>query len=205
MQDKPNRDIEFLYEIGTMKNVERGWRQHLAMECANNLEHSFRVAFLALILARRETAAGRASDLSEEKILKMALVHDLAETRTSDLSYVQKVYVTADEHSSARDLFDGTILTDLNAEVLHEYEERQSPESRIVKDADNLDIDIELKELEERGSTLPKKWAEQRRMIRDKKLYTETAKEFWDDIQVSDVSSWHMLSNKWYRIPSAGK
>jgi putative hydrolases of HD superfamily len=205
MNKKPNRDIEFLYEIGSMKNMGRGWRQHLAMECANNLEHSFRVAFLALLIARREVAAGRAQSLSEEKILKMALVHDLAETRTSDLSYVQKVYVKSDEHSAANDLFEGTALTDLNTEVLHEYEERRSLESKFVKDADNLDIDVELRELEERGSQLPQKWATQRRMIRDQKLYTESARQIWDEIQATDPASWHMLANKWYKIPDAGK
>lgn len=205
MQNKPNRDIEFLYEIGSMKNMDRGWRQHLAMECANNLEHSFRVAFLSLIIARQEVAAGRAQNLSEEKILKMALVHDLAETRTSDLSYVQKVYVTADEHSAARDLFEGTTLADLNTDILREYEERQSPESMIVKDADNLDIDIELKELEERGSQLSKKWEASRKLVRNEKLYTEAAKALWDEIQNSDPASWHILANKWYKLPNAGK
>jgi 5'-deoxynucleotidase YfbR-like HD superfamily hydrolase len=135
----------------------------------------------------------------------MALVHDLAETRTSDLSYVQKVYVKADEHASARDLFEGTMLKDLNAEVLHEYEGRQSLESRVVKDADNLDIDIELKELEERGSQLAKKWEATRKLVRDEKLYTQSAKELWDEIQESDPASWHLKSNKWYKIPRAGK
>ena len=62
-------------------------------------------------------------------------------------------------------------------------------EAKIVKDADNLEVDIELKELEERGSQLPKKWQAVRRMVRDEKLYTQSAKELWDEIQKADVSS----------------
>jgi putative hydrolases of HD superfamily len=194
-----DRDVEFLFEIGTLKNVDRGWRQHLAMDCANDLEHSFRVAFLALLIGKAE------GGVSEEKLIKMALVHDLAETRTSDLSYVQKVYTKADEERAAKDLFEGTSLGHLHDDTLAEYEERQSLEAKIVKDADNLDVDLELKELAERGSQLPAKWQEQRKWIRDTKLYTESAKKLWDKIQKTDVSSWHMQSNKWKKMPEAGR
>ncbi len=193
-----SRDIDFLYEIGTMRNFDRQWVQHFGMKCATNLEHSFRVAFIALILARKEGVK------DEEKILKMALVHDIAETRTGDLGYIQKVYATANEEQAATDLFANTILGDLHTTTLHEYEARTSIEAKIVKDADNLDIDIELKELEERGSLLPKKLKMNRKLVRDKKLYTKSAKAMWDAIQKSNVSNWHLYSNKWHKIPTAG-
>ncbi|HUC01653.1 MAG TPA: HD domain-containing protein [Candidatus Paceibacterota bacterium] len=195
----PNRDLEFLFEIGTLRNVERGWKQHLAVKCATDPEHSFRVAFIALLLARKEGVK------NEEKIIKMALVHDLAETRVSDHSYMQKVYVTSDEERAAQDLFAGTALDDLRSEILNEYEARQTIESKIVKDADNLDVDLELKELEEHGSQLPRKWAATRRIVRDEKLYTQAAKDLWDELQAADPSSWHLTSNKWFKIPGAGK
>ncbi len=193
------RDIEFLFEIGTLRNMERGWKQHLAMECASDPEHSFRVAFLALVLARKESVT------NEEKIIKMALVHDLAETRVSDHSYMQKVYVTSDEARAAKDLFAGTILDDLRSEILQEFEDRKTIEAKIVKDADNLDVDLELKELAERGSGLPAKWVGTRRKVRDEKLYTESAKKFWDELQSADPSSWHLTANKWFKVPNAGK
>ena len=193
------KDLELLYEIGTLKNVQRGWRQHLGMDVANILEHSFRVMYLALILARMEKVK------NEEKIMKMVLVHDIAETRVSDLSYVQKSYVTADEERAAKEIFEGTILQNLEQEVLKEYEERKSIEAKIVKDADNLDIDIELKELEWRGAVLSKKWPGFRKMVRDEKLYTKSAKKLWDAIQKSDPHDWHENINKWVRIPGAGK
>lgn len=193
------KDIDFLYEIGSLRNVQRGWRQHLGVDVANVLEHSFRVMMIALILARNEKVK------DEEKIMKMVLIHDMAETRTSDLSYVQKVYVKADEEKSAKELFENTALQSLEETVLKEYEERKSVESKIVKDADNLDVDIELKELETRGHTLPKKWKVMRKKVRDEKLYTKSAKKMWDLIQKSDSEDWHMVINKWVKIPSAGK
>lgn len=194
-----NENINFLYEIGSLKNVERGWRQHLAMEVATVPEHIYRVVWLALIIAR-----GEKRQIDENALIKMALVHDLPETRVSDLSYIQKVYVKADENKAANDLFAGTILNDYES-ILKEYEKRESFEAKIVKDADNIEVDLELKELEERGSKLPAKWAKFRRLIREQKLYTETAKKIWDEIQNSNPSEWHIKSNKWVRIPEAGK
>ena len=201
------RDIEFLFEIGSMANVPRGWRQHLAMDCMSNLEHSFRVALIALILARMEDLRGDEDGpaKNEEKILKMALFHDVSETRTSDLSYVQKVYVKPNEELAIFDIFAGTILTDMRTTIVKEYEERKTPEAQIVKDADNLDLDIELKELEERGSKLREKWAAIRRKVRDEKLYTQSARDLWDALQDADVSSWHLATNKLLKVPSAGK
>jgi len=46
-----SRDLELLFEIGSLRHICSGWRQHLATDCANDLEHTVRVAFLALALA----------------------------------------------------------------------------------------------------------------------------------------------------------
>ncbi len=196
--DLYKRDIEFLFEVGSLRNVPRGWRQHLGSDCSSVLEHTFRVVLIALVLARREGVK------DEGKLLKMALIHDLTETRTTDLSYVQKVYIKEDEEKAANDLFRETSLEYLNREVLKEYKGRESLEAKIVKDADNLDIDLELKELEEQGSKLPAKWADFRKKIRDEKLYTKSARQLWDELQKTDVSSWHLTANKWLKIPDAG-
>src|SRR3989304_268883 len=132
-----NRNLELLYEIGSLKNVPRGWRQYLAMDVASVLEHTFRATFLALIIARREGVK------TEEKILKMALVHDIFETRISEITYVPRVYVKPDTAKASKDMFFGTSLSDLE-ELIKEYEKCESIEAKIIKDADALDIDIEL-------------------------------------------------------------
>ena len=49
-----SRDLEFLYELGSLRNMQRGCRQHLGVDCANDLEHTMRVVFLALAIGRRE-------------------------------------------------------------------------------------------------------------------------------------------------------
>jgi len=192
------RDIELLYEVGTLRNLERSWRQMLGVSVANDLEHMARLSFLALILARAEGVK------DEEKILKMVMVHDLAETRTGDGNYTHKVYVKTDDARATHDILSGTMLSDL-LEIYEEYELRQSKEAQIVKDADNLDVDIELRELEERGSQLPKKWRKFRRFVRNKKLYTKSARKLWDLLQMSNPSSWHLAANKWLKVKNAGR
>jgi len=157
-----------------------------------------RVIFLALLIARKEGKG------DENTIIKMALAHDLPETRTADLAYVHKVYSQTDDMRAARDLFAGTSFRDF--ENIHSrYEKRDCVEAKIVKDADNLDIDLELKELEEQGHKLPAKWKAMRKFVRDKKLYTKTAKSLWDKLQKANVAQWHMEANKWKKIPSAGR
>ena len=47
--------------------------------------------------------------------MKMALFHDLPEARVSDLSYVQKVYASADEDRATTDMLAETSLEDFAA------------------------------------------------------------------------------------------
>ncbi|OGH87433.1 MAG: hypothetical protein A3J93_02780 [Candidatus Magasanikbacteria bacterium RIFOXYC2_FULL_42_28] len=183
------RDLDFLFEIASLRNVPRGWRQHLGMDCASVLEHIVRTAFLALIIARREGA-------DENKVMKMAMFHDLPEARVSDLSYVQKVYASADEERATADMLKDTSLEDFT-DLFAEEQARETLEAKIVKDADNLDIDLELRELASLGSPLPGKWKHIRTAVRNKKLFTKTARQIWDEIQKSDVHDWHLSMNKY--------
>ncbi len=194
-KNSTSRDLAFLFEIGTLRNVQRIWKQYIGLDVANVLEHTIRVIFLALLIARKEKVK------NEEKIIKMALIHDLAETRVSDHMYVHKMYVTADEERAAADLFKGTFFDDMRKDILHEYEARKTIESKIVKDADNLECDLEMKELEARGSAAPKKMALSRKIIRDGRLYTKSAKKIWDEIQKADVHSWHTSAEEWFKVP----
>src|SRR3989338_5210105 len=175
-----DRDLEFLYEVGSLRNIPRAWIQHLATECASTLEHTLRVVFLALLIARKEGVK------NEEKLIKMALIHDLAEARTADLAYVHKVYTKSDDARAARDQFAGTIFADLE-DMLKEYEKRDSKEAKVVKDADNLDIDLELRELMELGNEVAKKKQPLRKFVRDKKLNTKTAKNMGRDTDLESI------------------
>lgn len=111
------RDLELLFEIGSMRNTPRAWRQSVATDVATVPEHTLRVIWLALIIARHEGIG------SDEKIMKMALIHDVDECRTGDQGYVASVYVEARSKDAVHDTVANTSLEDLYSAIYTEYEQ----------------------------------------------------------------------------------
>src|SRR5689334_1939819 len=101
-----DRDIEFLYEIGSMRFIPRQWKRFLNSDFANLSEHHIRVIWLALIIAAGE----KVKDTG--KIVKMALVHDISESRTGDADYLARQYVQRDEELGTKDMLKNTSLED---------------------------------------------------------------------------------------------
>ncbi|KKQ83411.1 MAG: Metal dependent phosphohydrolase [Parcubacteria group bacterium GW2011_GWB1_38_8] len=194
------RDIDFLFEIGTLRNVPRAWQQILTGKVQNISEHIFRTTMIAWIIAVAEKA-----DVS--KVLKICLIHDIAESRASDIAFLHREYVTRYEKLADDHIFKDTELEKEVHSLLKEYAERKSLESKIVKDADNLDVDLELKELARIGDTSALSMQKDHRPhIRTKKLYTKTAKKMWDDIQKTNPNAWHqVLTGKWVRNDKGAK
>src|SRR3989344_2331992 len=185
------RDLELLYEIGCFRFLQRNWKQFLNADFQNNSEHTFRVIWLALLIAKQENRG------NHEKIIKMALVHDMAESRTGDLHYVSREYSSRDEVMGITDVLKNTSLeTDLS-ELWHEYETRKSIEAKIVKDADNLDVDLELQEQEVRGHRLKEFWKDMRQHVY-RHLYTGAAKKLFKEIQNSNPHDWHFHARNRY-------
>jgi putative hydrolase of HD superfamily len=182
---KLNRDLEFLYEIGCLRFLRRNWQRFLNPDFANLAEHPFRVAWLSLILAKMEGVK------NTDKILKMALVHDVGESRAGDVDYLQRQYVKRHEKMGIEDIFRQTSLEEELPVLWEECENPTSLEAKIVKDADNLDVDLELKEQEERGFSIRQKLQDIRRHVAKEKLYTQSAKILWEEIQESDPHDWH--------------
>jgi 5'-deoxynucleotidase YfbR-like HD superfamily hydrolase len=95
------------------------------------------------------------------------------------------------EELAARDMLDGTSLQQEFFALWEEYEARESIESKIVKDADNLDVDFELAEQATQGSTLKEVKRETRQFVSENKLYTKTAKAMFDQLQSANPHDWH--------------
>jgi 5'-deoxynucleotidase YfbR-like HD superfamily hydrolase len=64
-----NRDVDFLYELGALRLIDRQWRRFHSQNFANLADHHFRVAWIALVIAARE-----GGKIDTGKIVKMALV-----------------------------------------------------------------------------------------------------------------------------------
>ncbi len=182
-----SRDLEFLYEIGCLRRQQRSWSQFLYPDAASNTDHTFRVIWTALVLAKKEGVN------ATEKVIKMALVHDVPESRTGDTNYLSRQYVNENNEQAFTDVFGGTVLEAEFFEIWHEYEKRETKEAKIVKDADTLDIDLELAEAMAAGNPLGEIFKEHRELV-SKMLFTKSARELWDQIQKSDPHAWHLNS-----------
>lgn len=194
------RDIEFLFEIGSLRNVPRAWQQILSSRVQNISEHTFRVALIAWMIADVEGA-----DVS--KVLKTAIIHDVGESRTTDIAFMHRDYVTRKGELAEKHMFENTLLEKEAGALLKEYEERKTLEAKIVKDADNLDVDIELRELAKTGDSAALAMIKDHRpAIREYKLYTKTAKRMWDEIDKADPNSWQKsLTKKWVSNENGAK
>lgn len=181
-----SRDIEFIYEIGCMRHIQRAWKQFYGANFQNDTEHTFRVIWIALIIAQHEGVS------NTEKIVKMGLVHDLSESRTGDVHYVSREYTKRNEKQAVKDVFDNTSIQDEFISLWNEYHERKTIESKIVKDADNLDVDFEIREQNVQGHEFERVWKKKREQVMSEALYTKTAKNMWNEIYSSDPHSWHM-------------
>jgi putative hydrolase of HD superfamily len=177
-------DVNFLFEIGTLRHVPRTWNQFGGLPLANDAEHTFRVAMIAWLLAKHEGV-----DIGH--VAKMALIHDMAETRTGDVHYLSRLYVKRDEAGAILDQTEGISVQNEMRELLAEYEERTTPEAKVLKDADTLDIEIELMESIARGEFMGEIIHKKRAVLREK-LFTESARRFFDAIRVTNPHDWHV-------------
>lgn len=187
------RDIELLFEVGCMRYIGRFWKRFFNPDVTNNSEHTLRVIWIALLLAEYENA------VNKEKVIKIALVHDLAESRTGDVDYLSRQYVERKEIEAISDILKDTAFEKEFFELGKEYEKKETIEAKIVKDADNLDVELELAEQRFRGHCIGKIWEEQRQNFVYPKLFTNSAKKLWDEINQSEINDWHLNANNRFK------
>lgn len=143
---------DFIYEIGVLRRVKRSPVLNIFDQTDSVADHTFRTAHIALYLAKKET-------LNIEKVLLYALTHDITEVRCGDSYNIQKKYINRDEKSATEDLSEGLgEFGELIKETLEEYEKRESPESKLVKDADILELEATLLEHAHNGSKYSQKY-----------------------------------------------
>jgi len=118
--------------------------------------HSFGVAFIAMMLADRAEARGL--QVNVERVLRMALLHDVPEVRTGDLPNTIKKYFESSTLRIADEQIAADLLTKVGVpgkrylELWREYEDRTSLEARLVKAADKLDLLLQAFEYEKGGA-----------------------------------------------------
>lgn len=172
--------INFLFEVGMLKKTPRTGYQFLGSGRESVAEHSFRTTIIGYILSLRESGA------DSMKTTLMCLFHDLHEARTGDHNYVNKRYVSIDEERAVRDLAGRLPFGDTIVSLTEEFNECRSLEARIARDADQIDLILELKGQLDLGN----KYAEEWLSYAVKRLITDAAKEMAHNILATDSTEW---------------
>jgi putative hydrolase of HD superfamily len=153
--------VKFLREVNRLKEIERtGWIRDGVKAPESVSDHCFMTALMTLVIGK-----GR-EDIDLSKTIKMALVHDIAESRTGDLvlqhskyridnfkDYVSLKEKREKEEKALRELTsmlgkDGREYYDLWNEMM----EQKSPESKFVRQIDMLENAVQALIYENKGN-----------------------------------------------------
>lgn len=149
--------LSTLIELQRLKRLDRtGWTlRGLPNGTESVAAHSFGVAVTAMLLGDLCTAAGVLIDV--EKLLRIALLHDWAETRVGDMPRTATLYFGSEARKQAETAAFSDIVNPVDtngsyANLYNDYEQRESLEARLVKAADVLDLLIQVLALERAGA-----------------------------------------------------
>lgn len=154
----PEPILSLLIELQRLKRLDRtGWiLRGLPNGTESVAAHSFGVGITAMIIADRIRREGFEIDM--EKVLRMALLHDWAETRVGDMPRTASQYFGSDvrktaEKAAFQEMVELVDTSDQLYQTLHhDYEERDSLEAKLVKAADVIDLLVEALALERAGA-----------------------------------------------------
>ena len=179
-----NDIAKFLYEMGQLKRVKRsGWWIAGVKDPESVAEHSFRTAAIAYILAQLEGA-------NLERVVSMALMHDMGEARTNDAHRIVRRYVDWEsvDRKAAED--QSKRLPDKIAEevrsMISEFEEAVSLEAQVARDADLLECLIQAREYQAIGYPDVADWI----LNAQAALKTESAKKIAAECLRTEPKEW---------------
>jgi len=172
--------VDFLFEAGILSKTPRSGFYFLGSGEQSVAEHLNRVTIIGYVLSEMHQGA------DEGKVLKMCLFHDLAESRTSDLNYVHQKYAKADENKALADLAKTLPFGEKIKELVEERNAGETLESKLARDADQLEWILSLKEQVDTGNARAETWLPSAL----KRLKTKEAKELAELIVKTPSDNW---------------
>lgn len=150
--------FSLLVELQRLKRLDRtGWTlRGLPNGTESVAAHSFGVSITAMLLA--DEMKSRGVEIDMERVLRMSLLHDWAETRIGDMPRTATHYFGSDARKAAETAAFADIVANVTTEstlsaLHHDYEKRDSLEARVVKAADVVDLLIQTYALERAGAS----------------------------------------------------
>ena len=145
--------LDFLKDSTNLKTISRqGWIDKLSIKNPESVaDHSYLMAIMAMIISDLE-------NYDSEKILKMTLLHDLAESKIGDITPEQmtsenKMKIENDAFNEIIDQLPETVKSQY-LEIWKEYQNNNSKESLFVHQIDKLEMALQAKIYQKDGKTM---------------------------------------------------
>lgn len=172
----------FLLGMRTLKYLPRASVYYLKGPIKENVaEHCYFTTLIAWILAKLERAV-------DDKVIKMCLIHDIAEVRVGDKPLIHKFYSrTLDEVRITREIINDYDMDKfkINA-IFKEFWQQRSKEAKVAHDADILSQMMWEKENLDLGNKKAQKWV----IFSLSRLKTKSGKELGKQIKKADSDEW---------------
>ncbi len=150
--------LSLLIELQRLKRLDRtGWiLRGLPNGTESVAAHSFGVSVTAMLMA--DEMKSRGIEIDVERVLRMSLLHDWAETRIGDMPRTATHYFGSDTRKEAEttafaDIVAGVTVKSTLSDLHHDYEKRESLEARVVKASDIVDLLVQALALERAGAS----------------------------------------------------
>ena len=142
--------LDFFKTAINLKNISRqGWIDKLSLKHPESVaDHSYSMAIMGMLISDLE-------NYDSEKILKMILLHDLAESKIGD--YTPDEIVKDEKVRIENNAFFEitkklpTIIKSQYDELWKEYQNHTTPESQIVHQIDKLEMALQAKTYQKEG------------------------------------------------------
>ncbi|HSD05082.1 MAG TPA: HD domain-containing protein [Nitrosopumilaceae archaeon] len=147
--------FDFFNIITELKKTPRkGWKDKAGIESPESVaDHSFNMAIMAMVLSDLD-------GMGTEKILKMALLHDVAESITGDLTpdEISKEDKTKLEKQTMQEILTNlpSSLSEKYVAIWDEYVNGYSKEAVLVHDIDRLEMALQARKYLAEGKPLDK-------------------------------------------------
>jgi len=169
---------KFFEKVLELKNVPRqGWKEKLEIDNPESVaDHSYSTTVISMILSDMK-------GLDTEKIIRMALLHDLAESIIGDITpdHITKNEKIAKENHAIKQILKNLpdSITELYFEIWNDYQKKSSKEAILLHDIDKLEMAFQAKFYQKNGVSKEKL-----------KTFFDTAK-----IEIKDENLRDILSN----------
>lgn len=144
---------DFFNEVGMLRHTPRSGYAFLGSGKENVAEHSYRTSVIGFALAKMCGA-----DVA--RVTFMCLFHDLHEARTGDFNYVNHIYDSCNARKALEDATEGTGLENDILGLWDELCQGSTLESQLARDADQLDLILNLNTELGAGNEFARDWLE---------------------------------------------